>query len=148
MGKHPHGPRLPMNAWVTTLWVAVVAVALRAQSALAQTSGGNPPPAPESRPAMLSERVLGNPEIQLALIVLAFGALLIALEAVVILKASLDSDTAIRLLTLTLVIVATLFTVAAGFGREEIAPVIGLFGTIIGYLLGRQATGGVPGERG
>lgn len=147
MSKDPHGSRLLMNGWVTALWVAALAVALRARSALAQTPGGNPPPAPEARPALLSDHVLGSPEIQLALIVLAFGALLIALEAVVILKAALDSDTAVRLVTLTLVIVATLFTVAAGFGREEIAPIIGLFGTIIGYLLGRQATGGVPGGR-
>jgi hypothetical protein len=147
MSKDPHGSRMLMNGWATALWVAAVAVALRARSALAQTSGGNPPPAPEARPALLSDHVLGSPEIQLALIVLAFGALLIALEAVVILKAALDSDTAVRLVTVTLVIVATLFTVAAGFGREEIAPIIGLFGTIIGYLLGRQATGGVPGER-
>jgi hypothetical protein len=91
--------------------------------------------------------VLGNPEIQLALIVLAFGLLLIILEAVIILRARFQHDTAVRLLALTLVIISTLFIVSAGFAREDIAPVIGLFGTILGYLLGRQTSDG-PGREG
>ena len=121
--------------------LAAIALVLWTWPAAAQTQGGNPPPTPPSRPATLSDHVLSSPEIQLALIVLAFGVLLIVLQAVVVLKARFDDETTVRLLTLTLVVIATLFTVTAGFAREDIAPVIGLFGTIIGYLLGRQTRG-------
>jgi len=40
-----------------------------------------------------------------------------------------------------LVIISTFFVITAGFGNEQIAPAIGLFGTDVGYLLGRQSGG-------
>lgn len=38
------------------------------------------------------------------------------------------------------VIVGTLILITAGYNNEQIAPAFGLFGTIIGYMLGRFAT--------
>jgi hypothetical protein len=35
------------------------------------------------------------------------------------------------------VIVGTLILVTAGYSNEQIAPAFGLFGTIVGYMLGR-----------
>jgi hypothetical protein len=40
----------------------------------------------------------------------------------------------------TLIIVGTLFAITAGFDSNQIAPAMGLFGTIAGYLLGKRAT--------
>jgi hypothetical protein len=37
------------------------------------------------------------------------------------------------------VIIGTLILVTAGYSNEQIAPAFGLFGTIIGYMLGRLA---------
>ena len=37
-----------------------------------------------------------------------------------------------------LIIVAAVFLVVAGYTEEQIAPVIGLLGTIAGYILGRS----------
>ena len=117
-------------------------VGLLALPVLAAAGSGNQPLAPPVRPATMVDRVLTNPEIQLSLIVLAFGGLLMVLEVVVALRSRFSDESVIRMMILTLVIVATLFTVTAGFSKEDIAPVIGLFGTIIGYLLGRQTNAG------
>jgi hypothetical protein len=35
------------------------------------------------------------------------------------------------------VIIGTLLLVTVGYNNEQIAPAFGLFGTIVGYLLGR-----------
>ena len=43
----------------------------------------------------------------------------------------------IRLLAVTLIVISTLFIITAGFDSEQIAPAMGLFGTIAGYILGR-----------
>jgi hypothetical protein len=37
----------------------------------------------------------------------------------------------------TLIIIGTLFFITAGFDSTQIAPALGLFGTIAGYLLGK-----------
>ena len=45
-----------------------------------------------------------------------------------------------RALTIILVITGTLVLVTAGYNNEQIAPAFGLFGTIVGYILGRSQT--------
>ena len=47
-------------------------------------------------------------------------------------------DSATRAVTIILVIIATMVLVTAGYNNEQIAPAFGLFGTIIGYILGRS----------
>ncbi len=46
-------------------------------------------------------------------------------------------DSATRVVTIILVVIATMVLVTAGYNNEQIAPAFGLFGTIIGYILGR-----------
>jgi hypothetical protein len=47
------------------------------------------------------------------------------------------------------VIVGTLILVTAGYSNEQIAPAFGLFGTIVGYMLGRlsQPLANAPADR-
>ncbi len=40
-----------------------------------------------------------------------------------------------------LVVVASVFLVVAGYSEKQIAPVIGLLGTIVGYILGKNSIG-------
>lgn len=40
---------------------------------------------------------------------------------------------------LTLVVTAGLFLITAGYSETQIAPMMGLLGTIAGYLLGKEA---------
>jgi hypothetical protein len=40
-------------------------------------------------------------------------------------------------MTILFVIMATMVLITAGYNNEQIAPAFGLFGTIVGYILGR-----------
>jgi hypothetical protein len=51
-----------------------------------------------------------------------------------------------RAVVIVTVIVGTLILVTAGYSNDQIAPAFGLFGTIIGYILGRLTPLGAHGE--
>jgi hypothetical protein len=50
----------------------------------------------------------------------------------------LKAEDILRVFAVTLILVGTLFFIAAGFDSTQIAPAMGLFGTVAGYLLGRS----------
>jgi hypothetical protein len=100
---------------------------------------GNPTPsgAPAPAPAP-GGRFLSSVEGELALIVIAFGIVVI-IAVVLILRAKLASpDDTIRCLAITMIITGTLFLICAGYTNDQIAPAVGLFGTIAGYLIGKR----------
>jgi glucan phosphoethanolaminetransferase (alkaline phosphatase superfamily) len=79
-------------------------------------------------------------ELYLSLGILLFGIILMAFEVMVILKKQEGWNTnAIKVVGLTLVIVAGLFLITAGYSESQIAPMVGLLGTIAGYLLGKSS---------
>jgi hypothetical protein len=67
--------------------------------------------------------------------------------AILVMRKSQTGDV-LRLFTVPMVIVAAVFLVVTGFSNEQITPVIGLLGTLAGYVLGVQSqkgpTGGSP----
>jgi hypothetical protein len=52
------------------------------------------------------------------------------------LKEGQGAGDVLRLATMPMVIAATIFLVVLGFSNEQMTPVIGLLGTMIGYILG------------
>lgn len=79
-------------------------------------------------------------EVYLSVGVLVFGILLIGLQVLVMLKMAKGWEThSTRMVGLTLVIVAGLFLITAGYSQDQIAPMVGLLGTIAGYLLGKTS---------
>jgi hypothetical protein len=79
-------------------------------------------------------------EIYLSLAVLLFGFLTMAPQVtVMVFRHKGWGPESIKVVGLSLVIVAALFLVTAGYSANQIAPVIGLLGTIAGYLLGQQS---------
>src|SRR5688572_11235919 len=84
------------------------------------------------------QRFLSHLEFWLALLVLIFGAGVIWIEYLILVSMRARADDTLRVFGLTLIIIGTLFALTAGFGASDIAPVMGLFGTIAGYLLGRR----------
>lgn len=68
--------------------------------------------------------------------VLVFG-LIVCLLAAMLLRQGKSADNVLKTLGTILIIVAALFLVVAGYSDKQIAPVIGLLGTIAGYLLGK-----------
>lgn len=83
---------------------------------------------------------LSSWEFYLSLVVLGFGLLVIAFITFIVfkLKVQIDPSIAIQFIIVTLIITSTLFLITAGYGKDQIAPAIGLLGTIAGYLLGRS----------
>jgi hypothetical protein len=85
--------------------------------------------------------VMTSNEILLSFGVLVFGFLVILVELYLIKISYFDQNQAIKFLLVTLVITSALFLISAGFSNNQIAPAMGLFGTIAGYLLGKGDTG-------
>lgn len=48
-----------------------------------------------------------------------------------------SKDQLLRSLIIVTIVIASLILIVAGFSTDQIAPAFGLFGTIVGYMLGR-----------
>lgn len=69
--------------------------------------------------------------------VLMFGAMIMCLATALLYKGK-SADEVLKLFGTIIIIVSAVFLVVAGYTDTQIAPVIGLLGTIAGYLLGRD----------
>jgi len=75
-------------------------------------------------------------EFQLTMIIFVFG--LFALIAfLVMLRGGKATPYMMRLYVIIILVFGTLLVVSSSYTTEQIAPVVGFFGTIAGYLLGR-----------
>jgi hypothetical protein len=80
-------------------------------------------------------------EIYLSVAVLAFGLILIIFTGVVALKKNSGWDQeATRIFAVSVIVTAGLFLITAGYSDQQIAPMFGLLGTMIGYLLGKPSS--------
>lgn len=83
-----------------------------------------------------------NLEIYLSLGILAFGLVLIAFTGFVALKKNSGwNQEATRIFAVSIIVTAGLFLITAGYSDQQIAPMFGLLGTIVGYLLGKSPSG-------
>ena len=83
---------------------------------------------------------LSSTEGQITLLVLALGALIIIAQFFVLRFKEGTAEDATRAYSITLIIIGTLVLICAGYSNNQIAPAMGLFGTIAGYLLGRKGS--------
>lgn len=80
-----------------------------------------------------------GPEYILSTAVLVFGFLVVGVVVFVILKHHNSwDDAAFRALTLPIVVFSGLFLITAGYDEHQVAPMFGLLGTLVGYVLGRR----------
>lgn len=83
-------------------------------------------------------------------VVLAFGVLVIVF-ATYLIQQGKSSEAVLRIFGTILIIVIAVFLVVVGYSDTQISPVMGLLGTIAGYLLGKEGrdttTGSDPGAR-
>jgi hypothetical protein len=94
------------------------------------------PPGPASAP--IDSDYLSSKEYRLAILISAVCFVtLVMLFFLLRGVPKLRAEDSLRTFGVALIIMGTLFFVTAGFSAEQIAPAIGLFGTIAGYLLGR-----------
>lgn len=71
--------------------------------------------------------------------VLIFGAFLIAIASVAMFRGASES-TVLRVYGMLTIIVMAVFLVVAGYDAQQMGPVIGLLGTLAGYLVGRSSS--------
>jgi hypothetical protein len=110
-----------------------------AQQVPAAPSKPNAVPAPPMTPKLIDFFSAKTPyEFWLTCVILAAG-LLFAYLAVSFLRQihREELEHATRAMTILFVIMATMVLITAGYNNEQIAPAFGLFGTIVGYILGR-----------
>ena len=71
--------------------------------------------------------------------ILGFGLIFMAIEYRLIrLVTQISIEKITRIYTITLIIIGTLVLIASGITNEQIASALGLFGTIVGHLLGKS----------
>ncbi len=80
---------------------------------------------------------LSAKEFHAALLVFVFAILVFVMAAGLRRFADFSEDATIRVLALVLIVSGTLFMVTLGYSASQIAPALGLLGTIAGYMLGR-----------
>ena len=84
-------------------------------------------------------------QVVLSIAVLVFGLLIAVASMFVTLKREKGwGPLSTQIVGLTLVITAGLFLITAGYSQDQIAPMVGLLGTIAGYLLGRGTKDAQP----
>ncbi|VVB72466.1 Uncharacterised protein [uncultured archaeon] len=78
-------------------------------------------------------------EVYLCLGVLVFGLILVIFTGIFALRKDTGWDQeATRVFTISVIVTAGLFLITAGYSDQQIAPMFGLLGTIVGYLLGKS----------
>lgn len=77
---------------------------------------------------------------QLAGTVIGFGVFVLICITYLISKDK-PIESLLRPFGTILIIIGALFLIVAGYSEKQIAPVIGLLGTVAGYILGRNSSG-------
>jgi uncharacterized membrane protein YfcA len=97
-----------------------------------------PPPNTHATAPPAGARFLSSAEGELALVVIGFGVLIIIAMTIVLRAKDASADDTIRAYAIVLIIIGTMVLICAGYSNDQIAPAMGLFGTLAGYLLGRR----------
>ena len=120
-------------------FIAIVFISLNATLALAQEKI---PDGMENQPG--SNLEIFNPltsfNILACILCVVVGIIVFAGQFYLLIRAqNVTADDIVRNCTITLVIIGALILIVAGYNSQQTAQAFGLFGTVIGYLLGRSA---------
>jgi RsiW-degrading membrane proteinase PrsW (M82 family) len=118
----------------TTLYVSVIIVSCFNNLAFGED---NPSPQPGSS-ATTRVTAISSIELWLAGAIMIFGMIVLSMQFILMRRSEHTSvEDILRLFTVTIIIIGTLALIAVGYSSQQIAPALGLFGTILGYLLGK-----------
>jgi ABC-type xylose transport system permease subunit len=76
----------------------------------------------------------------LSVIVVLFGVFICLCITLLILKKH-QAENLLRPFGTILIVTGAIFLIVAGYSEQQISPVIGLLGTIAGYILGKESNG-------
>jgi hypothetical protein len=102
---------------------------------------------PPAAPSLDQLTLQANFQLKLTLIVTIFGIIGLIFVAVIF-RSSVATDTEkiVRLVIVVIVVCASLILISGGYSTDQIAPAFGLFGSIIGYILGSSRNPPVGGN--
>ena len=101
----------------------------------------NPPPAGTTAHAPTpGTHFLSTYEGELALVIVGLGVVVLLTLTVLLWRKEASAEDSIRAYALVLIIIGTIVLICAGYSNDQIAPAVGLFGTVVGYLLGRKGS--------
>lgn len=94
------------------------------------------------------ERILSSYEFVLSLLIVILGIIIIFLQYRLfsLRQNGFESDDVLKVNSITIILIGGLLFVTASYDAEQIAPAVGLFGTIAGYLLGKNGSSGKKGD--
>ena len=72
-------------------------------------------------------------------VTLAFGMLTLCLATYLLVRLGADSRAVLKVFGLILIVTMSAFLMVAGYSDEQLTPIIGLLGTLAGYLLGTES---------
>jgi hypothetical protein len=78
--------------------------------------------------------------ISMCSIILVFGLIVIGISSSLALK-RIDKETILKVVVIPMAVMLAVFLVVAGYSDSQIAPAMGLLGTIVGYVLGARGKG-------
>jgi len=89
-----------------------------------------------------------NPDLvwSLATGVLWFAAFCVLLSGVLLWRANASADHVLRSVGVISIVAFSAVLLIVGYNNEQLTPIIGLFGAIAGYLLGKESKGPSKGE--
>jgi hypothetical protein len=97
----------------------------------------NPDEPPED--SSLSGGRLSSFEFMITSMIVGVALIALFMEFILLRRVpNLKAEDALRVFAVTLILIGTLFFISAGFDSKQIAPAMGLFGTVAGYLLGKN----------
>lgn len=70
--------------------------------------------------------------------ILVFCLLVLVISAYLLRAKDADGLTVMKLFGITLIVCLSAFLMIVGYGQSQLTPIVGLFGAIAGYLLGKE----------
>src|ERR1700741_958411 len=112
-------------------------------------TGNSPQDSTSPVPSMDQQKLQADFQLKLTILVTAFGIFGLIFVAWGF-RSAVATDTE-KILRVVIVVCASLILIAGGYSTNQTAPAFGLFGSIIGYILGsanRQTPGNTPADGG
>ncbi len=81
---------------------------------------------------------LSTSEIALSITVLVFKLAIVMIVAWLRVNRAINGDASFKLVGLMIVVGSSLFLISAGWSQQQITPVVGLLGTSLGFIFGKN----------
>ncbi len=91
---------------------------------------------------MAKESAVWNKEMIIILIsaTLGFGLIALIMATILLYKKECSGNQILQVFGIIIIVVFSVVLIIVGYSQSQLTPVIGLFGAIAGYLLGRGST--------